>query len=76
MQPYQNLGGESGILAYEIGPDSITVQFKDGHFRFYLYTYTSTGTSEVETMKRLAAKGAGLNSYIMTTVKQNFARKW
>ncbi len=74
MQPYKNLGGDSGILSYEIGPDSITVKFKDGWF--YLYTDVSTGNSEVETMKRLAAEGRGLNSYISTTIKKKFARKW
>ena len=74
MQHYQNIGGDSGVSAYEIGPDSITVQFKDGWF--YLYTYASAGSGAIETMKQLAVKGVGLNSYISTTVKKGFARKW
>lgn len=41
MECYANLGGKSGIAAFEISADSITVLFKDsGH---YLYTFASTG---------------------------------
>jgi len=73
MNRYQNLGGDSGVIAYEIGDDFIEVQFKDGWI--YLYTYMSTGRGDVETMKRLAAAGQGLNSFISTTVKKRFASK-
>lgn len=74
MQQYQNSNGNSGILSYEIDLESITVQFKDGWF--YLYTYSSAGASAIETMKQLATRGSGLNSYISTTVKTCYARKW
>lgn len=74
IQYYQNIGGNSGVLAYEIGTDSITVQFKDGWF--YLYTYASVGRCAIETMKQLATNGVGLNSYISKTVKKGFASKW
>ena len=30
MERYQNLGGNSGVVAYEIGQDFIRVQFSDG----------------------------------------------
>ncbi len=30
MEHYRNRGGDSGVVAYEIGPDSITVMFSDG----------------------------------------------
>lgn len=30
MEHYKNIGGDSGVAAYEIGQGSITVQFKDG----------------------------------------------
>jgi hypothetical protein len=30
MERYKNLGGKSGVSAYEIGSDSITVQFTTG----------------------------------------------
>ena len=73
MTPYQNLGRDSGVAAYEIGNDSITVQFKDG--AVYLYNYESTGSGDIETMKQLAANGKGLNSFISTTVKKRYAAK-
>ena len=73
MQTYLNLGGNSGVSAYEIGHDSITVQFKDG--AVYLYNYGSTGSENIETMKQLAANGTGLNSFISTTVRKRYAAK-
>lgn len=66
MEPYRDLGGDSGVVAYEIGNDYIKVQFKDGQWRLYTYTYQSAGTSAVEAMKGLARQGKGLNSYIST----------
>ena len=30
MKRYRNRGGDSGIVAYEIGSDFITVMFSDG----------------------------------------------
>lgn len=39
MERYKNLGRDSGVSAYEIGDDSITVQFSTGEV--YLYTYRS-----------------------------------
>jgi len=41
MERYKNLGGDSGVTAYEIGQGSITVQFKDG--AVYLYNNQSAG---------------------------------
>ena len=73
MQHYKNIGGNSGVTAYEIGADSITVQFKDG--ATYLYTYGSAGRDAIERMKLLAVAGSGLNSFISTTVKKGYARK-
>lgn len=73
MQHYKDLGGDSGISAYETGPDSITVQFKDGST--YLYNYASAGSSAIETMKQLAASGDGLNAYINRSVKKGYASK-
>ncbi len=40
LQTYQNLSGESGVRAYEIGDDFIKVEFSNGT---YLYTYQSAG---------------------------------
>jgi hypothetical protein len=74
MQRYLNLNRDSSVAAYEIGPDSITVQFTDGGF--YLYNYESAGREKVEKMKALAMAGKGLNSYIMLNAKTLYARKW
>jgi len=74
MERYKNLSGQSGVAAYEVSPDSIKVQFKDGHV--YLYTYASAGSGNVEHMKSLAITGSGLNSFINTTVRKSYASKW
>lgn len=73
MERYGNLGGNSGVAAYGLGSDSITVQFNDG--AIYLYNYVSAGRSSIETMKTLAAAGQGLNSFIMKYVRKSYAAK-
>ena len=73
METYQNLGGNSGVAAYEIGQDFIRVQFSNGSI--YLYNYEKPGSQDVEHMKQLAANGQGLNSFINTDVRDNYARK-
>ena len=73
MERYKNLSGDSGVAAYEIGPDFIRVQFTDG--AVYLYTYASAGSHNIEQMKQLARKGQGLNTFINTTVRKLYARK-
>jgi len=74
MTPYSNLGGDSGVSAYEIDTDSIVVRFSDG--KHYEYNATSPGTAQVDEMKALAIAGEGLNSYINRVVRKNFSRKW
>ncbi len=73
MERYGNVGGDSGVAAYESGADFIRVQFSDGGS--YLYTYDVTGRENVERMKQLASSGHGLNSFINTTVHKAYARK-
>jgi hypothetical protein len=73
MEPYANLGGDSGVVAYEIGSDSITVQFSDGGV--YLYNYQRTGRGNVEHMKQIAVAGIGLSSFINAHVRKAYARK-
>jgi hypothetical protein len=73
MERYKNLGGNSSVIAYEIGNDSIKVQFSDGSV--YLYTYQSAGLSNIEQMKVLALAGKGLNSFIMRNVRKAYAAK-
>ncbi|NVL89550.1 MAG: hypothetical protein HWN69_00950 [Desulfobacterales bacterium] len=73
MERYKNLGGNSGVSAYEIGDDSIKVEFSDN--ALYLYTYASAGSHNIEQMKNLALQGHGLNSFINTTVRKGYASK-
>lgn len=73
MERYKNLGGNSGVSAYAIGADSITVQFSSG--AVYLYTYGSAGNANIERMKSLAAAGEGLNSYINRNVRTDYESK-
>lgn len=74
MERYKNVGGDSGVAAYDIEDGAITVQFKDGWF--YLYTNQSAGATSVSEMQRLARAGQGLNSYIGKVVRKGYARKW
>lgn len=73
MTRYMNRGGDSGIVEYEIGGDSITVTFHDGSV--YLYDHASTGQQNIEHMKTLAEDGEGLNAFINTNVRKAYARK-
>ncbi len=70
MQPYKNLNGNSNIAAFEIGSDYIKVEFNDRSL--YLYNYVRPGTMHVESMKRLAIQGFGLNGYIGLNIKKNY----
>jgi len=73
MENYKNLGGDSNVAAYEIGSDSVKVQFRDGSI--YTYTYESAGQSNIEQMKSLATAGQGLNSFINRVVRKGYASK-
>lgn len=73
MKAYKNIGGDSGVSAYEDGADFIRVKFKDG--AIYVYTNASAGTQNIEQMKKLAANGDGLNSFINRNVKKKYARR-
>lgn len=73
MEDYRNLGGDSGVAAYEIGAEFIRVEFKDGSI--YLYTYSSAGSHKIEHMKQLARGGEGLNAFINTDVRKAYERK-
>ena len=76
MKKYKNLRGNSSVLSYESGVDFIHVVFCKGSYRNYLYNSIVPGTNHVDRMKVLAEQGYGLGSYISTTVKSRYARKW
>ncbi len=73
MEPYRNIKGNSGVRAYEIGRDYITIEFSDG--AVYRYTYASAGEENVERMKGLAEAGQGLNTFLSTNVMKLYERK-
>lgn len=73
MERYKNIGGDSGVAAYEIGQGSITVQFKDG--AVYLYNSQSAGNANLAEMQQLASAGIGLNSFISRVVRKGYAQK-
>jgi len=72
MERYKNLGGDSGVHAYEIGVDSITVKFGTG--KVYLFTNRSAGRANIERMKALALAGQGLNAFIKRNVNKDYER--
>lgn len=73
MQVYKDINHDSGVRGYEIGDTYITVWF-DGTARSYTYSYASAGAENVETMKRLAENGDGLNAFINNFVKFKYVR--
>ncbi|WP_185218709.1 hypothetical protein [Sphingobacterium mizutaii] len=75
MERYRNSGGDSVVSSFEIGNDYIAKKFL-GSIRTYRYSYRKAGQSHVETMKRLAQSGSGLNSYINRYVKKYTIKKY
>ncbi|GHV83637.1 hypothetical protein AGMMS50212_09770 [Spirochaetia bacterium] len=73
MENYKNVGGGSGIMAYEYGVDYVRVKFSDGHI--YLYTNSSAGCQNIAKMKKLANEGKGLNSFINRNVRNLYQQK-
>jgi len=73
VKPYGNHNEDSGVVAYEITDDAITIKFRDGGI--YRYDYAVTGENEVEAMKRRALAGRGLATFINRHVRERFAAK-
>ena len=64
MKTYKNLSGNSSVVAYEIGEDSITVWYEDSP-KAFRYSYEGrAGKTHVDNMIRLAEAGDGLSTYI------------
>jgi hypothetical protein len=70
MQHYKTADQDTGVVAYEIGKDSISIKFRDGSV--YLYTIKSTGAAAITEMKKLAKKGEGLTTYINQHVRGHY----
>ena len=73
MHRYKNISGESGVVAYDIGRRSTTVEFNSGDR--YLYTDDSAGADNITEMQRLATLGSGLSTYISQIVRERYAQK-
>lgn len=73
MPRYQNISGTSGVRSYQTGDDYIIVQFLTGEK--YRYSYKRPGKTVVERMKKLAAAGKGLSTFISMSVRENYAQK-
>lgn len=74
MKRYRNVSGDSGVVAYELGADSIAVKFVDG--RTYLYTAASAGAGNIAAMQQLAKAGRGLSTFISRVVKERYAQRF
>jgi hypothetical protein len=73
MRRYKNQSGQSGVVAYDIGAGSITIQFCGGDR--YLYTVDSAGAANIAQMQRLAQAGLGLCSFISRVIRDQYERK-
>jgi hypothetical protein len=69
MQRYRTTK-RSGVQGFEIGPDSIDVEFSSGWI--YRFSYLKPGAQRVEHMKQLAESGHGLSTFINKHVKNRF----
>jgi hypothetical protein len=73
MEKYANNNRDSGVSSYQIGSDYIWVEFSTGSI--YEYNYSSAGSINIETMKKLAQSGSGLNGFINSYVKFKYSRR-
>jgi len=73
MRKYKDIDRDSNIEAYDIGADYIIIRFNNGK-RDYTYTNTTAGRTNVETAKRLAENGEGLNSHINRNMKNLYVK--
>lgn len=73
VEKYKNLGGNSGVVEFEINEDSIVITFVDGSR--YLYSNKKPGREKVNRLKNLARAGKGLCTYINTDIRKNYEKK-
>ena len=73
MPRYANHSGQSGVIAYRLGKDAITVVFANGVR--YRYTVDSAGAGNLARMRELAEAGRGLSTFISQHVHDRYASK-
>ncbi len=72
--PYQRRNPKAGVVNYELLDGAIILEFAD-HNNRYLYNTEAPGPEAVVEMKRLAASGRGLTTYINQHVRERYAAK-
>ena len=70
MRQYGGNTKRRGVTGFEIGPESIDVEFTSGWI--YHFSYQRPGQPRVEHMKQLAESGHGLSTFINKHVKNRF----
>ena len=70
MRQYGGNKKKTGVRGYEIGPDSIDVEFSSGWI--YHFSYQKPGAPRVERMKQLAESGHGLSTFINRHVRNRY----
>lgn len=73
MQRYANLGGDSGVIGFEIHGEAIDVFFRSGGG--YRYSARRPGLAHVREMQGRARAGRGLATYINQHVRENYERR-
>ena len=74
MKTYDNLGGDSSVVAYDYNSQVIKVQFDDGWI--YEYEASTIGAEAFQQMISLADSGRGLNRYINRYIRKRFSKKY
>ena len=70
MRQYGGHSRKHGVLAFEVQPDAIDVEFTSGWV--YRFSYEKTGALRVERMKQLAESGHGLSTFINRHVRNRY----
>ena len=70
MRHYGAHTRQHGVLAFEVQPDAIDVEFTSGWV--YRFSYEKTGALRVERMKQLAESGHGLSTFINRHVRNRY----
>ena len=70
MQKYAGQTRRGGVVAFEVGPDWIDVQFTSGWV--YRFSHQRPGPLRVDHMKSLAMSGQWLSTFISRHVKNRY----
>ncbi len=73
MPPYPSRSRNPGVIAFNLGENSIELEFRDGSR--YLYNAARPGPESVATMRQLALAGAGLTTFVNQNVRDRYAAK-